>query len=166
VLVQADTIRIVPTNINLPALGDAFTVTIPNVRNPFSNAPTDYFQNVTLLDSQNRIVAKGLGTPVAVQTTIISKITGSILTQTPKDPGALATYTLQFKTNNPVPKNAVMQITAPVGVSFVQDSSSCTVITDSFKSNVCRFNGSTVIQVRQAFADSPADYSGRVEIDF
>lgn len=97
---------------------------------------------------------------------MVSKIVGSTLTQTPKDPGALATYTLQFKTNNPVPKTAAMQITAPVGVSFSQDSSACTVITESYKTNLCRFNGSTVIQIRQAFADSATEYSGRVEIDF
>lgn len=65
-LVQADTIRIVPTEINYPALGDVLAVTIKNIRNPYSNAPTDSFQNVSLIDNLNRIVATGLKDPVNI----------------------------------------------------------------------------------------------------
>ena len=69
-------------------------MTIPNIRNPYSNAPTDSFQNVSLIDNMNRIVATGLKEAVSIQTSVVSKITGSILVQTPKDPGALAVFTL------------------------------------------------------------------------
>lgn len=83
--------------------------------------------------------------PVTVAMQTPSVITGSTLTQTPTDPGVLADYTLTFTLEMPVPKTATIQLTAPVGVSFYQDSTACSVTTNIFRNDVCRIVGSTVI---------------------
>jgi hypothetical protein len=42
-VVSTNTIRIVPKMIVPPVLGEIFTVSIPNIRNPYSSAPSDPF---------------------------------------------------------------------------------------------------------------------------
>jgi hypothetical protein len=69
-----------------------------------------------------------------------------------------------FTLNTPVPKSATMQLTAPVGVYFYEDTIACTVTTNTMKTNVCRFIGSTVIQIRSVFPNN--DYTGPVTISF
>lgn len=95
-----------------------------------------------------------------------AKITLSSLTQSPSDPSVLSDWALAFTLDTPVPTTAALQLTAPVGVSFSPDPTACTVTTNTFKTSLCRFNGNSVIQIRNAFADARDNYRGDVIVSF
>jgi hypothetical protein len=118
--------------------GDPFWVTVDDVRNPYSTAPTDPFDEVIMKNYASREISKYEGPDVFVKMETVSEILVANLFQSTKEPAERAEYTLTFETNNPIPSDAAIEVHAPPGVSIKRDSSACSVTTNSLRTDVCR----------------------------